>query len=75
MQYLELPRSLAIGDFIKYTHEQMITEHGMRKRYTFAGSVYFDRMKLLSLYSTNRSEISERVTHAGLADIYNSCLV
>lgn len=75
MQYLELPRSLATGDFIAFTHEQMNVEEGLRKRYTFAGSVYFERMKELSLYSTSRTEISERVAQAGLADIYNSCMV
>ena len=75
MQYLELPRSLATGDFIAFTHEQMTLEEGLRKRYTFAGSVYFERMRELSLYSTNRSEIYERVAHAGLTEIYNNCMV
>ncbi|MGI6093439.1 MAG: FAD-dependent oxidoreductase [Veillonellaceae bacterium] len=75
MQYLEIPTSLAIGDFIAYVHEQMTTDLGLRVRYTFSGSVYFDRMKSRELYSTNRNVIKERVASAGLTDIYNTCLV
>lgn len=75
MQYLELPRSLAVGDFIAFIHEQMALEKGMRVRYTFSGAVYFQRMKELSLYSTSRTEINARVAKAKLTDIYNKCLV
>ncbi|GMA99247.1 hypothetical protein [Pelosinus sp. IPA-1] len=75
MQYLELPATLVSGDFIHFVHEQMKTEAGLSMRYSFSGSVYFERMKNLSLYSINRTEINERVTRAGLNDIYNICLV
>lgn len=75
MEYLELPRTLASGDFIAFVHERMQSEEGLRMRYTFSGSVYFERMKALSLYSTDRSKIQERVQHAGLNNIYNICLV
>jgi len=75
MQYLELPRTLASGDFIAFAHEQMQSETGLRMRYTFSGSVYFERMKSMSLYSINRAEINERVKNVGLNDIYNECLV
>lgn len=75
MQYLKLPRSLATGDFIQHVHEQMETLEGIRLRYTFSGSVYFERMKKHELYSTNRAEIHERVANAGLTDIYSRCLV
>jgi hypothetical protein len=75
MQYLELPRTLATGDFIAFIHEKMTTDEGLCLRYTFSGSTYFERMKDLFLYSTNRNEISDRVAEAGLTDIYSSCLV
>lgn len=75
MQYLELPRTLTTGDFIAYVHEQMTTQEGMRLRYTFSGSVYFERMKALSLYSANRAEIHQRVNNEGLSDVFNRCLV
>jgi hypothetical protein len=75
MQYLELPLELASGDFISFIHEQMLTEEGIKLRYTFSGSVYFDRMQKLGLYSAVRGEINDRVIKAGLNDIYNTCLV
>ena len=75
MQYLELPRTLVSGDFIAFVHEKMQSEEGLRMRYTFSGSVYFERMKALSLYSTDRARIQERVQSAGLDNIYNECLV
>ncbi|QDR80756.1 FAD-dependent oxidoreductase [Sporomusa termitida] len=75
MQYLELPSELAAGDFIAFIHEQMTTEEGLRLRYTFSGSVYFERMKKLELYSSQRGEVNDRVTKTNLTDIYNTCLV
>ncbi|CQR74328.1 tRNA uridine 5-carboxymethylaminomethyl modification enzyme GidA [Sporomusa ovata DSM 2662] len=75
MQYLGLPPELASGDFIRFIHEQMTTEEGIRLRYTFSGSIYFERMKSLGLYSAERRDIMERINKAGLTDIYNTCLV
>lgn len=75
MEYLVLHETLATGDFIKFVHQQMTTTEGIRLRYTFSGSVYFDRMKQRKSYSTNRNDIQERVAGAGLTDIYNQCLV
>lgn len=75
MRYLELPDTLATGDFIEFVHGKMQTEDGMKMRYTFSGSVYFERMKELALYSVNRSEIKDRVAQTGLTDVYNGCLV
>jgi hypothetical protein len=75
MNYLELPRNVAVGDFIAFVHEQMRIPDGLCMRYTFSGSVYFDRMKELSLYSTERREIGERVASAGLTDVFSRCLV
>ncbi|MDR3591466.1 MAG: FAD-dependent oxidoreductase [Negativicutes bacterium] len=75
MKYLELPRAIATGDIIAFVHERMAASDGLKLRYTFSGSVYFERMKSLSLYSTDRAEIGERVAGCGLTDIYNQCLV
>lgn len=75
MQYLELPTDLASGDFIKFIHQQMETEEGIKQRYTFSGAAYFEHMKKAGLYSAKREEISERVAKAGLTDVYNVCLV
>jgi hypothetical protein len=75
MPYLELPRTVASGDIIAFVHDQMATKDGLRLRYTFSGSVYFERMKAIGLYSADRGEISDRVAKAGLTDVYAQCLV
>lgn len=75
MQYLELPRTLVSGDLIAFAHEKMRSKEGLCVRYTLSGAAYFERMKSMSLYSTDRSEIQERVRNAGLNNIYNVCLV
>jgi len=75
MPYLELPRTVASGDIIAFVHDQMTTKDGLRLRYTFSGSVYFERMKAIGIYSADRGEISDRVAKAGLADVYSQCLV
>ena len=48
----------------------MKTEEGCSKKYTFSGSVYFERMKELGLYSIDVAEIKDRVEKAGLTDIF-----
>ncbi|MBW2030226.1 MAG: FAD-dependent oxidoreductase [Deltaproteobacteria bacterium] len=69
---LVLPGSTAIGDAITYVREKMQTEEGLGLKYTFSGSVYFERMKERSLYSTDISEIEERVNRAGLLGIFGN---
>jgi hypothetical protein len=65
-----LPSSLAVGDAIRFVREQMGTEGGMGLKYTFSGSVFFDRMNQLGLYSTDVREIERRVEAAGLTGIF-----
>jgi hypothetical protein len=67
---LVLPDSLAIGDAIGYVREQMRTEEGLSLKYTFSGSVFFDRMKARSLYSTETGKIQDWVGKAGLAGVF-----
>jgi hypothetical protein len=67
---LELPTSLAVGDGIAYVRKQMQTEEGLMQKYTFSGSVYFERMKELGLYNTEVKAIQERVRGAGLSDVF-----
>ncbi len=67
---LELPAGLAVGDAIAYVREQMQTEEGLMQKYTFSGSVYFERMKELGLYTTDVNVIQERVKQAGLSDVF-----
>ena len=42
----------------------MKTEEGLKKKYTFSGSVYFNRMKELGLYTTEKVNIINRVKRA-----------
>lgn len=72
---LELPDSLAIGDAIKHVNEQMKTDEGIKKKYTFSGSVYFERMKEKGLYTTDIDEIRNRVKQAGLSDVFAEKIV
>lgn len=72
---LVLPTDLAVGDAIKYVNEVMKTEDGMKKKYTFSGSVYFNRMKELGLYSIDVAAIKARVEKTGLANVFATKLV
>lgn len=70
-ELLVLPRQTVIGDAIAFVREQMQTQEGMRKKYTFSGSVYFERMKQLGTYTTDVGAIRERVKKAGVLDVFN----
>ncbi|KPU28120.1 FAD-dependent oxidoreductase [Caloranaerobacter sp. TR13] len=75
MPLLELPRNLAIGDLIAYANEQIRTKEGLKKRYTFAGSEYFERMKEKDLYTVDKIEIRRRVQRLDLLNIYEEKLL
>jgi len=70
-----LPRSTAIGDYIAYVRERMDTKEGLKSRYTFSGGLYFDRMKVIGLYSVDVKEIKDRVAKAGDTAIFDMRLV
>jgi hypothetical protein len=70
MELLLLPDSLATGDAIAHVKERMSKPEGMSKKYTFSGSVYFERMKQLGMYITDITEISDRVDKCGLSNIF-----
>lgn len=75
MKYLQLPRKTAVGEFIAFVHERMREPEGLNIRYTFSGSVYFERMKELGLYSIDSAEIGARIEKHGLTHIYATSLV
>lgn len=68
-ELLEIPDTLTVGDAIKNVREEMDTEEGLSKKYTFSGSVYFDRMKDINLYTTDLDAIAKRVANAGMSGI------
>ncbi|MBC9783915.1 FAD-dependent oxidoreductase [Heliobacterium chlorum] len=67
---LEISPSLAVGDAIAHVNEQMQTDEGLTKKYTFSGSVYFQRMQEKGLYTTDVNAIRQRVGAAGLSDVF-----
>lgn len=75
MPLLELPRNLVTGDIIAYANEQIKQKDGLKKRYTFAGAEYFERMKERKMYTIDKKEIERRVSRMDLTDIFNEKLV
>jgi hypothetical protein len=69
-ELLVLPDTLAIGDAIRHVREQMQTEKGLGLKFTFSGSVYFERMKERGSYTTDNAEIRRRVDDAGLTGVF-----
>ncbi|WP_213974528.1 FAD-dependent oxidoreductase, partial [Tepidanaerobacter acetatoxydans] len=74
-ELVQIPTELAVGDAIAYVKEQMKTEEGISKKYTFSGSFYFERMKKLDLYTIDINEIKDRVDKAGMLNIFNKKIV
>ena len=69
---LIIPTSLAIGDAIHHVREQMVEKKELGQKYTFSGSVYFERMKLLGMYSTDRTLISKNVKTAEMLGVFET---
>lgn len=66
---LELPRELVTGDIIAYANDK-VKEGNMSERYTFSGAGYFERMKSLGLYTTDKDKIKLRVENLKLTNIF-----
>lgn len=75
MAYLTLPSTLAVGDFISFVMKRRKEEGGMKMRYTFSGSVYFERMKQRDLYTTDTELVARRVNASGLSGVFDRALV
>lgn len=67
---LELPRTLAIGEALAFTREQVRTPTGRRQKYTFSGSVLLEHLDKCGLYTTDTQAIRARVEQAGLTDCF-----
>ena len=65
-----IPASTAVGDAIQFVREQMATEEGMGKKYTFSGDILFRHMKELGLYTIVISDIEKRVADAGMTNFF-----
>ncbi|MDD4237776.1 MAG: FAD-dependent oxidoreductase [Desulfotomaculaceae bacterium] len=74
-ELLVLPPELACGDIISFMHREMKTPEGISNKYTFSGSVYFQRMQERGLYTTDMAQIRERVARTGLAGVFNRSII
>lgn len=75
MPLLEIPVNLSIGDLISYANKMINTKEGLRTRYTFAGSHYFDRMKELGLYTTDKEVLENKIRRMNMLNIFEEKLV
>ncbi len=67
---LVLPDTLAVGDAIQFVRKEMQEDGRLDRKYTFSGSVFFDRMKSRGFYTTDIDDIRNRVEQAGMAGIF-----
>jgi len=67
---VSIPRKTAVGEAIAFVREQMQTEEGMTRKYTFSGAIYFERMKEMGIYTTDVMAIRQRVVEAGFEDFF-----
>lgn len=67
---IEISPELACGDAIAHVNEQMQTPSGLTKKYTFSGSVYFERMKKKNLYLTDVEAIRNKVSQTNMKGIF-----
>jgi hypothetical protein len=67
---LVMPDSLAVGDAISFVRSQMREEGILSLKYTFSGSVYFERMKTKGLYTTDLKQVEQRVGATGLSMVF-----
>lgn len=67
---ITLPRETACGDIISYMLQEISSPKGLEKKYTFSGSVYFERMLQLGLYTTDVGAIRKRVEDCGFTGVF-----
>ncbi len=70
-ELLALPDSLAVGNIISHSHQRFVREGILNERYTFAGGVFFERMKEMGLYLTDTEAIAKRVGSVNLKDVFS----
>ncbi|MDR3052286.1 MAG: FAD-dependent oxidoreductase [Coriobacteriales bacterium] len=65
-----LPTQTVIGDAITWVRTEMDAPGGLSKKYTFSGSVLFERMKEQGSYTTDVASIKARIEALGLSGLY-----
>ena len=74
MYLLQLPTTLAVGDFIAYSNAEFKKEGGDKLKFTFAGSIYFNRMKELGLYTIDSGVVCDRVKGCSLSGVFDKAI-
>lgn len=74
-ELLKLPTNICSGDIIEHEYNMRIKQTNLKERYTFAGSVYFNRMKEQNLYTLDNSIIKEKINKNKLLNIYDEKLI
>ncbi|HKJ97678.1 MAG TPA: FAD-dependent oxidoreductase [Desulfotignum sp.] len=67
--HLVLPEDSVLGDAVAFVRQQMQTPEGLGLKFTFSGSVLFDRMKSKEMYTTDPGAVADRIKKAGLEKI------
>jgi hypothetical protein len=67
---ITLPAATVIGDAITFVREKMASPGGLGKKYTFSGSILFDRMKEKGTYTTDSQKIASNIAGLGLTDLF-----
>lgn len=69
---LILSEETAIGNIIAFANYKLNIEKDQKTRYTFAGSVFFERMKYLNLYTIDKEKTSNKIRYLGLENIFDN---
>lgn len=72
VELLTLPNTLAVGDIIQSANTKVKENNDKLERFTFSGGNYFNRMKELGLYTTDKQIIQKRVSDSGLMGVFNT---
>lgn len=67
---LILPKETVIGDIIAFSNYRILKKGDRTSRFTFAGSIYFERMKNLGMYSIDIEEIRLKIDRLELMGIF-----
>lgn len=74
-ELLAFPDTLAVGDFVNHVVDEMKKPECRGTKYTFSGSVYFERMKDAGLYTTDTKVIAAAVEKAALKDVFSKKII
>ena len=71
---IQIPRETCIGEAIAFSNEMLNYENGLKYKYTLSGSILFDRIKSLNLYTINTEKIKTRIKKLKLENLFKKKL-